>query len=133
MSWQQQPATASSGGTSPSPGEPDFTRLRRFWRRHRGAQALLLCNGPSLKEVDFARVDRSRFKVFGLNKIYLGFDMLGWEPDYLVAVNEKVLRQSLPVYQGLRMPKFVSNRLPLVELPEDPLTFGMRTVGAHRA
>jgi hypothetical protein len=108
---------------------PDYTRLRRFWRRHRGAQALLLCNGPSLRQVDFARVNRARFKVFGLNKIYLGFDMLGWQPDYLVAVNEKVLRQSLAVYSTLRMPKFVSNRLPLDELPDDPLTFPMRTTG----
>ena len=107
--------------------QPDYTRLRRFWRRHRGEEALLLCNGPSLRQVEFARIDRSRFRVFGLNKIFLGFDLLGWEPDYLVAVNAKVLRQSLPVYAALRMPKFVSNRLALDQLPEDPLTYYMRT------
>ena len=46
----------------------DYTRLRRFWHRHRG-------------------------------------------------------------HRALRIPKFVSNRLPLSELPEDPLTFHMRTTG----
>jgi hypothetical protein len=48
--------------------------------------------------VGFLRVGRSRFKIFVLSKIYLGFDMLAREPDYLVAVNEKVLGQSLPIY-----------------------------------
>ena len=91
----------------------DHTRLRRFWRRHRGERALLLCNGPSLRQVKFSQINRARFTVFGLNKIFLGFDLLGWEPDYLVAVNEKVLKQSLQMFQTLRMPKFVSNRLPL--------------------
>lgn len=109
------------------PPLPDHTRLRRFRHRHRDQDALLLCNGPSLRQVEFARIDRSRFRVFGLNKIFLGFDILGWEPDYLVAVNEKVLRQSLPVLKTLRMPKFVSDRLTPEELPEDPLTYRMRT------
>lgn len=108
---------------------PDYTRLRRFWRRHRGAQALLLCNGPSLRQVDFARVNRARFKVFGLNKIYLGFDMLGWQPDYLVAVNRKVIEQSLEAFSALRFPKFVSNRVDAAVLPADPLTFHLRTTG----
>jgi hypothetical protein len=107
----------------------DHTRLRRFWRRHRGERALLLCNGPSLRQVQFSQINRASFTVFGLNKIFLGFDLLGWEPDYLVAVNDKVLKQSLQMFQTLRMPKFVSNRLPLSDLPEDPLTFHLRTTG----
>ena len=87
----------------------------------------MLCNGPSLRSVDFRRINLDRFKVFGLNKIYLGFQMLGFQPDYLVAINRKVLEQSMRVYSTLRVPKFISDRLDVALMPPDPLTFHLRT------
>ncbi len=87
----------------------------------------MLCNGPSLRSVEFRRINRERFKVFGLNKIYLGFQMLGFHPDYLVAVNRKVLEQSIRIYSTLRFPKFISDRIDVALMPPDPLTFHLRT------
>lgn len=110
----------------------EFGRLLRFRDRHKGAECLLLCNGPSLALVDWSRVDRHRFKVVGLNKIYLGFEMLGFVPDYIVAVNAKVIRQSVRVYRDLPVTKFLSNRKGAERVPGDPMTFHMNTTKLPR-
>ena len=82
------------------------------WRDiHLNQACILVCNGPSLNQVDFKKIDRERFKVFGLNKIYLGFEKFGLVPDYLVAVNKKVIEQSHEAYNSLSIPKFISNRV----------------------
>ena len=47
----------------------------------------------------------------GLNKIYLGFEKFGLTPDYLVAVNKKVIEQAHEAYNSLSIPKFISNRV----------------------
>lgn len=107
-------------------------RLLRFRDRHEGAECLLLCNGPSLARVDWGRVDRRRFKVVGLNKIHLGFEMMGFEPDYIVAVNAKVIRQSARVYRDLAITKFLSNRQGAERVPDGPMTFHMNTARLPR-
>ena len=82
------------------------------WRDiHFNQSCILVCNGPSLNKVDFKKIDRKKFKVFGLNKIYLGFEKFGLVPDYLVAVNKKVIEQSHEAYNSLSIPKFISNRV----------------------
>ena len=82
------------------------------WRNlHLNQSCILVCNGPSLNQVDFKKIDRKRFKVFGLNKIYLGFEKFGLTPDYLVAVNKKVIEQAHEAYNSLSIPKFISNRV----------------------
>jgi len=63
----------------------------------------------------------------GLNKIHLGFDSLGVRPDYIVAINKKVLDQSAAVYSGLPIVKFISNRCDLLDFPADPMLFHINT------
>ncbi len=105
---------------NPSPADFGFERLTRFRSRYAGQECVLLCNGPSLRSVDFRLVGQR--KIFGLNKIHLGFDLLGRAPDFLVCVNKKVLTQIAGVLPGLQALKFLGNRGGLL-LPPDPLTF----------
>lgn len=108
---------------------PNFTRLRRWKNRHSGERCILLCNGPSLNDVDFERIDSNKYTYFGLNKIYLGIKKFGIQPKYIVCVNEKVLRQSAQIYKSLLITKFLSNRISEEIIPEDPFTFYINTAG----
>ena len=102
-------------------------RLKQFKNRYRGGRCILLCNGPSLNKVDFSRIDTSSFVIFGLNKIYLGIDRFGVRPEYIVAVNRKVIAQSTEQYNKLPIIKFIGtpDREPLIQ--EDPYTYLINT------
>jgi glycosyltransferase involved in cell wall biosynthesis len=97
-----------------------YQRLIRFRNRYAGSECVLLCNGPSLRKVDFSLL-RDR-KLFGLNKIFLGLDLIGRLPDFIVCVNKKVLLQSADKLSEIHTLKFLGSRAGLV-LPLDPLTF----------
>lgn len=105
----------------------NMERLRQFKDKHKGEKALLLCNGPSLKKVDFSRIDPNEFTIFGLNKIFLGFESLGVEPNYIVAINKKVIEQSAEEYNCLQTIKFISNRVDPLLVPESTSTYHMNT------
>ncbi|WP_346839847.1 6-hydroxymethylpterin diphosphokinase MptE-like protein [Microbulbifer sp. SAOS-129_SWC] len=79
-----------------------------FHDRHLGERAVIVCNGPSLNDMDLSFLKNEI--VFGLNKIYLGFHRFGFYPKYYVAVNEKVLRQSAREIDRLTCVKFLSDR-----------------------
>lgn len=102
--------------------------LKQFKDRHKGKKALLLCNGPSLNKVNFSRIDTNQFTLFGLNKIFLGFDKFSIKPDYLVAVNKKVLEQSVKEYNNLDIIKFISNRIDPQLIPENQYTYHINTI-----
>ena len=92
-----------------------------------GQSCILMCNGPSLNQVDFESIDRDRFTVFGLNKIFLGFEKFNFEPDFLVAINKLVLEQSSAEYKSLTIPKFLSNRVAWDSQSIPPNTFLINT------
>lgn len=102
------------------------SRLTLFRDIHRGERCVLVCNGPSLNrmELDFLRDEI----VFGLNKIHLGLEGFGFYPRYLVAVNEKVIRQSAEIYRAMTAVKILSETCADV-VPGDALTFHIRTEG----
>lgn len=104
-----------------------YRELERFHDLHRGQEAILLCNGPSLNQVDFSRIDKSRFVIFGLNKIFLGIQKLGIHPDYMAAVNPKVISQSAQELARIPIPKFISNRSFSSQLQKENNTFYIKT------
>lgn len=83
-------------------------KLTNFKNRHQGERCFIVCNGPSLNQMDLSLL-RSEV-VFGLNKIYLGLAEFGFYPRYLVAVNEKVIHQSIDSFKHLTCVKFLGNR-----------------------
>ncbi len=59
--------------------------------RFDGCRCVVLGNGPSLKQMDLALME-SEF-TFGLNRIYLLFEQIGFETTFLVSVNRFVIGQ----------------------------------------
>lgn len=106
---------------------PNYQRVSRFRNYHKGQECILMCNGPSLRKIDFKRIDRDRYVLFGLNKIFLAEDFLGEMPRYLAAVNAKVIEQSAIEYEKMKTIKFLSNRYFAPDLTEDPHTYFINT------
>ncbi len=63
-------------------------------------------NGPSLGKMDLTPLQGEI--TFGLNRIYLLFDSMGFVPTYFVCVNELVLEQFAGEIRNLAMPKFLN-------------------------
>jgi hypothetical protein len=81
-------------------------RLRSYANLHNGQRCFILGNGPSL-----ARMDLEHLKgeyTFGLNRIYLLFGQLQFEPTYYVCINELVLEQFAHEIGVLKMSKFIN-------------------------
>jgi glycosyltransferase involved in cell wall biosynthesis len=112
---------------SDKPVNLSYDRIGRFHNYHKGQDCLLMCNGPSLRHIDFSRIDRSKIVLFGLNKIYLAEDFIVEMPRYVAAVNSKVVQQSESEYQSMKSIKFLSNRYISSLLNEDPMTFYINT------
>ena len=73
-------------------------------------KALILCNGPSLKNVDLEQIQASGVFTIGLNKIHLLFEKTSFRPSIIVAVNPHVIRQSADAYHNLQIPLFLDYR-----------------------
>jgi len=65
--------------------------LSHLQNRYNDCRCVILGNGPSLRKMDLSLL-KDEF-TFGLNRIYLMFNELGFETTYLIAVNRTVLDQ----------------------------------------
>ncbi len=99
-------------------------QLASFLNKHVGERAVLVCNGPSLNQMDL-RFLRKNICI-GLNKIFLGFKKFGFYPNYYVAVNDLVIEQSAAQIKDLNCIKFISQRN-AKHVPESALTHHIRT------
>jgi hypothetical protein len=80
-------------------------RLPNFRNKHAGQRCFILGNGPSLKQTDLSLLKNE--VTFGLNRIYMNFDAMGYETTYHVVVNELVVEQCAKDIAALTMPKFI--------------------------
>ena len=104
--------------------KPSRARLHALRDRHAGQRAVLIANGPSLNDMDLTFLRRET--TIGLNKIYLGLKKFSFHPRYYVAINEKVLAQSVVQIKALNCVKFLSSKTAL-QIPEDALTYHLDT------
>jgi hypothetical protein len=81
-------------------------RMAALKDKHRGERCFIIGNGPSLKNTDLSFLKDEA--TFGLNRIYLMFQELGFATTYLVAVNLLVIEQCAAEIAALDCPKFVS-------------------------
>ncbi|WP_159950354.1 6-hydroxymethylpterin diphosphokinase MptE-like protein [Polaribacter septentrionalilitoris] len=81
-------------------------RMGSFKNKYEGERCILVANGPSLKKMNlsFLKDEIS----FGLNRIYLAYDDMGFKNDYLVSINSLVLSQFCKEIENLNMPKFLN-------------------------
>ena len=84
-------------------------RLKTWRNRHRGEKAVILCNGPSLNNVDFRLLKRSKIFTFGLNKINLLFERTDFRPSVVVVGNSHVLQQNADFYNTTSIPLFLDS------------------------
>ena len=80
-------------------------RLDALRDRHRGERCFVIGNGPSLRQTDLSKLARER--TFGLNRIYLKFDELGFATTYHVCVNRLVVEQCAREIEAVPCPKFI--------------------------
>ncbi len=82
--------------------------LEQFRNIHRGKRCFILGNGPSLKQTDLTKLKNEY--TFGMNRIYLAFDDMGFDTNYYVSVNDLVIEQCANEILDLKIPRFVSWR-----------------------
>lgn len=80
-------------------------RLRDYADRHRGQRCFILGNGPSLAKMDLRPLANEW--TFGMNRIYLLFEQMGFVPSYYCAGNDLVIDQFARDIGTLSMPKFL--------------------------
>lgn len=83
-------------------------RVLRTWRdRFTERRAVILCNGPSLLQVDFDLLTRSKVFCIGLNKINLLFPKTSFRPHCITAVNPFVIEQNADFFNETSLPLFL--------------------------
>lgn len=109
-----------------SPRRRANTARVRDWRdRHRGEQCVIIGNGPSLNKTDLGLLKGRQ--IFGLNRLYLMRERLGFEPAYTVVVNPLVVQQCAEDFAAMRnQPLFTTwaNAPVLGALPHINYLFG---------
>jgi hypothetical protein len=83
-------------------------QIRTLRGRHLGERCFILGNGPSLKRTDLSLLRNEAS--FGMNRIYMLFDELGFSTTYYVAINTLVIEQFASEIKKLAMPKFITWR-----------------------
>ena len=73
--------------------------------QHQGERCFIIGNGPSLRNTELSLLKDEI--TFGLNRIYLMFDQMGFATTYYVAVNKLVIEQCAHEIVGLPCPKFI--------------------------
>lgn len=96
-------------------------RLRQFHDRYKGERCFIIGNGPSLNNTDLPRL-KNEF-TFGMNRIFLMFEELGFPTTFFVSMNDLVIEQSVEDIQKLEIPKFVNWRARQWLQPQDDLYF----------
>jgi len=82
-----------------SRGAASRARLLAMRDCEAGASGVIVGTGPSLLKTDLSAIgDRP---TIGLNRLFYGFDTLGFRPDRLLCVNLMMLEQSAPEIEAL--------------------------------
>jgi hypothetical protein len=95
--------------------------IKKFRNKYQGERCFVIGNGPSLQKTDMTKL-RNEY-TFGLNRIYLMFEELGFSTSFFVSINDLVIEQSSSEIQVLKIPRFVSWRSRKWLMPQDDLFF----------
>ncbi len=83
-------------------------RLTALKDIHQGKRAFIIGNGPSLKQTNLGKLKNEI--TFGMNRIYLMFQELGFSTTYLSVVNSLVIEQTAADLASIDIPKFITWR-----------------------
>jgi hypothetical protein len=88
-----------------SDGRRSASALSHYRNKFRGERAVIIGNGPSLRDTDLSLLAAEH--TFGLNRVYLLFDEIGFETTFLVTINELVISQTVSDLSAVTCPTFV--------------------------
>lgn len=80
-------------------------KIALFHNKYSGQKAVILCNGPSLTDVNLSSLDG--IFTFGLNKINLLFDEQLFRPSCIVSVNPFVIEQNIDFFSSTEILLFL--------------------------
>lgn len=80
-------------------------KIRRLQNKYKGEKCFIVGNGPSLKKTDLSLLKKEY--TFGLNRIYLVFEDLGFPTSFLASTNELVLEQCYKDFNKIQTIKFI--------------------------
>jgi hypothetical protein len=83
-------------------------RMRDLKDKHRSERCFIIGNGPSLNDTELSLLEDEI--TFGLNRIYLLFDEIGFPTTYYVSVNRLVIEQCAQDIVKVPSPKFINWR-----------------------
>ena len=86
-------------------GRASARTLTDFRNRFRGERAVIIGNGPSLRCTDLSLLNGET--TFGLNRVYLAFDEIGFQTTFLVAINELLIGQIAEDLAGVSSQMFL--------------------------
>lgn len=98
-----------------------FQKICKYKNKHKGERCVIISNGQSLNDMDLSFLKNEI--CFGLNRIYLGFEAFNFIPNYYVAVNELLIKQSKNEISQVNCTKFISNRAIKYLQPQEDLIF----------
>lgn len=96
-------------------------RLQQFRDLYKGERCFVIGNGPSLNNTDLSKLKNEY--TFGMNRIFLMFEELGFSTTFFVSMNDLVIEQSVEEIQRLEIPKFVNWRARKWLQPQEDLYF----------
>ncbi|OZD63382.1 hypothetical protein CH268_09315 [Rhodococcus sp. 06-1460-1B] len=99
-------ASGAIKNAASSEGRRNVQSIRQFKNTHVGERCVIIGNGPSLNNTDMSLLKNET--TFGLNRIYLMFEKMGFETTYNVVVNQLVVEQCVPEFESLSSPLFTT-------------------------
>ena len=103
-----KPLIASSRLNERAPDNSTLLSLSDLRNRYVGEQCYIIGNGPSIKQTDLSRL-KNAF-TFGLNRIYLNYPNMGFQPTFYCCVNPNVIEQFSADIDRLNSVKFINAR-----------------------
>lgn len=101
-------ARAWIGHTLTPFGRANQSYLRQFKDLHAGKRCVIIGNGPSLRNTDLSLL-RDEY-TFGLNRIYMMFEELGWQTSFHVVINRYVVEQCVDEFKEIEAPLFTTRQ-----------------------
>ena len=98
-----------------------INRIRNFHNKYAGKRCFIIGNGPSLRNMDMKKLENEY--TFGMNRIFLMFQELGFKTSFLVSVNDLVIEQSKDEIINVDIPTFISWRARRWLEPQDNLHY----------
>ena len=87
-------------------GQENRQALKKFKDIYKDKRCFLVANGPSLKKMNLEFLNNNIS--FGLNRIYLAYNDYGFKNNFLVSINDLVLKQFANELKDLDVIKFIN-------------------------